>query len=81
MDVSIGPHWERFIAELVTEGRYPSAADVMREGLRLVEEREDKLRTLRTTIDTAIERGGALTDDDMEGRLRHYTEERKAGRS
>ncbi|HEY8261860.1 MAG TPA: type II toxin-antitoxin system ParD family antitoxin, partial [Methylosinus sp.] len=40
MNVSVGKHWEEFIDSLVKQGRYASATEVMREGLRLVEERE-----------------------------------------
>jgi len=38
---------------------------VVREGLRLVEEREAKLMALRTMVDTAIARGGDNTVDDL----------------
>jgi antitoxin ParD1/3/4 len=46
MNVSIGDRWESFVDELVKSGRYSSASEVMREGLRLVEERDARLKAL-----------------------------------
>ena len=65
MNVSLGERWENFVATAVEEGRYGSASEVVREGLRLVEERETKLAALRETLDKAIERGGSYTDDQV----------------
>ena len=65
MNVSLGERWEKFVATAVEEGRYGSASEVVREGLRLVEEREAKLAALRETLDKAIERGGSYTDDQV----------------
>ncbi|MFC7554757.1 type II toxin-antitoxin system ParD family antitoxin [Pseudoroseomonas wenyumeiae] len=39
MNVSIGQRWEGFVESVVRSGRYGSASEVVREGLRLVEER------------------------------------------
>jgi antitoxin ParD1/3/4 len=69
MNVSIGTRWEKFVADAVAEGRYGSASEVVREGLRLVEEREAKLKALRETIDAAIERGGSHSADDVDAAL------------
>jgi antitoxin ParD1/3/4 len=65
MNVSIGDRWERYIEELLATGRYASASEIMREGLRLVEEREKKLDALRETIEASIARGGAHSIDDV----------------
>jgi len=65
MNVSIGERWERFVETVVKSGRYSSASEVMREGLRLVEEREAKLQALRAMLDASIARGGQNTDDDL----------------
>ncbi|HBB33498.1 MAG TPA: type II toxin-antitoxin system ParD family antitoxin [Cyanobacteria bacterium UBA8803] len=46
MNVSLTPELERFVQEKVKSGRYLSASEVMREALRLMEER-DKIREWR----------------------------------
>src|SRR2546429_9763379 len=58
MNVSIGERWEQFVDQAVKAGRYGSASEVVREGLRLVEEREAKLTALRAIIDASIAAGG-----------------------
>ena len=65
MNVSIGERWEGFVEGVLKVGRYGSASEVVREGLRLVEEREVKLAALRDTLNASIARGGAQSDDDV----------------
>ena len=48
--VIIGDHFEEFIDRQVDEGRYSSASDVVRAGLRLLEEREMKIEALRAAL-------------------------------
>lgn len=69
MNLSIGDRWEGFVEKAVKSGRYASASEVVREGLRLVEEREAKLQALRETLDASIARGGRITDDELEQSL------------
>jgi antitoxin ParD1/3/4 len=69
MNVSLGDRWERFVEQTVKEGRYSSASEVVREGLRLVEEREAKLRALRATLDASIAAGGDVTDAELDQAL------------
>jgi antitoxin ParD1/3/4 len=69
MNVSIGSRWERFVGEAVKDGRYGSASEVVREGLRLVEEREANLRALRATLDASIAQGGEVNDVKLDEAL------------
>ena len=69
MNVSIGERWEKFVESTVQEGRYSSASEVVREGLRLVEEREAKLRALRETLNASIAGGGDVSDDELDAAL------------
>lgn len=45
--LSLGQHWEHFIREEVAHGRYGSASEVVRDALRLLEERKYQLAALR----------------------------------
>jgi len=65
VNVSIGDRWEKFVERAVKSGRYGSASEVVREGLRLVEEREARLRALKETLNASIAEGGSFTDDDV----------------
>ena len=60
---TIGDHYEAFVRQLVECGRYASASEVMRDGLRLLEEREQlrqiKLAALREAIREGLESGPA----------------------
>ena len=69
MNVSIGKRWEEFVEGVVQDGRYGSASEVVREGLRLVEEREAKLAALRQTIEASIAEGGARSQDEVSAAL------------
>ena len=66
MNFSIGERWERFVEHAVKAGRFGSANDVVREGLRLVEKREVRLQALRATLDASLAQGGVVTDDDLD---------------
>jgi antitoxin ParD1/3/4 len=80
VNVSIGDRWERFVEAVVKGGRYGSASEVVREGLRLVEERETKLRALRETLDRSIAEGGEVSEAELDASLAAKAEElAKAG--
>ena len=69
MNVSLGERWEKFVETTVQQGRYGSASEVVREGLRLVEEREARLSALRETLNASIAAGGDVSDDDLDAAL------------
>jgi antitoxin ParD1/3/4 len=60
---SIGDHYEAFAKKLVASGRYASVSEVLRDGLRLMEEREAlrewKLSELKKAIQEGIDSGDA----------------------
>jgi antitoxin ParD1/3/4 len=49
--VSLGVHFERFIGDRLKTGRYGNASEVVRAGLRLLEDEEMKLEALRVALD------------------------------
>jgi antitoxin ParD1/3/4 len=54
MNVSLTPELEKIVAERVTSGRYASASEVIREALRLLEQR-DQLNQLREEVRLGLE--------------------------
>ena len=48
---SLGDHFSSFIEGQIQQGRYSNASDVVRAGLRLLEDQEAKLRLLRQALD------------------------------
>jgi len=62
---SLGEHFSNFVETQVEQGRYSSASDVVRAGLRLLEEQEAKLAVLRAALMEG-EQSGASTPFDFE---------------
>ncbi len=66
MNVSMGARGQNFVERVVNGGRYGSASEVVREGLRLVGEREARLVALRATLNASIARGRKVTDEALD---------------
>lgn len=64
MNVSLTPELEAFVEAAVKSGRYASASEAVREGLRLLEEREAKLLRLKRDIEDGLASGDAGELDD-----------------
>jgi antitoxin ParD1/3/4 len=57
--VSLGDHFESFISHQIQAGRFASASEAVRAGLRLLEERETKLEVLRRVLQEGEASGSA----------------------
>ncbi len=73
--VALGNHFESFVQNSVYNGRYKNVSEVIRAGLRLLEDEENKVIALKRAIDEGIE-SGIVTDFDP---IKHL-EELKAKR-
>lgn len=65
--VSLGDHFTEFVQQQVASGRYATASDVLRAGLRLLEREEEELTWLRERIaesDADIETGRVYEIND-----------------
>jgi antitoxin ParD1/3/4 len=65
--ITLGPHFERFIAKQIASGRFNSVSEAIRAGLRLLEERETKLAALRKALTDGEESG--VADYSLHGLL------------
>ncbi|WP_320199441.1 type II toxin-antitoxin system ParD family antitoxin [Agrobacterium sp. rho-13.3] len=61
--VNLNDHFDAFIAQQIEEGRYTSASEVVRAGLRLLEEKETELAHLRTALIEGEDSGPATPFD------------------
>lgn len=61
--ISLGDHFENFIESTVSNGRFNNASEVVRAGLRLLEEEENRIQILRKAIQEGIESGRAVEFD------------------
>ena len=55
--ISLGSHFDTFIQSKISAGRYKNASKVLRAGLRLLEEEENRITALRDAIQQGIESG------------------------
>src|SRR5437879_3898232 len=56
-NIALTPHFDRFVQSKVESGRYESASEVVRDGLRLLEEREEQRQQSLGQVRQDIELG------------------------
>ena len=64
--ISLGNHFDQFIQNSISEGRFKNASEIIRAGLRLLEEEESKVIALKSAIQEGIESGIAHDFDPKE---------------
>ena len=55
--ISLGNHFDQFVQSRIKEGRFKNVSEVIRAGLRLLEEEETKVIALRNAIEEGIDSG------------------------
>ena len=60
--VSLGDHFETFVEQSIAEGRYNNASEVIRAGLRLLEEEESRFSALKNAIEEGLNSGFSRFD-------------------
>ncbi|PYP93832.1 MAG: type II toxin-antitoxin system ParD family antitoxin [Candidatus Angelobacter sp. Gp1-AA117] len=84
MNVNLGPVFDDFVAQMLKTGLYQSQSEVLREGLRLLKEREEsrKLRLLQLRKEIALgieqaDRGEFVDGDASFRRIRDKSKRQK----
>ncbi len=72
ISADLGKVLENYVGKLVEEGRYNSKSEVLREGVRLLQEREQRLAALDAAIELGmvdIRQGNTVSADEVFDRL------------
>jgi len=75
--ISIGDYFDNFIKNSISAGRYKNASEVVRAGLRLLEEEENRVIALKEAINEGI-KSGAARDFDPESHLARLKAEKSS---
>lgn len=78
ISVALGTYFENFIQSTIAQGRYNNASEVVRAGLRLLEEQESRIVALKSAIDEGLG-NGVDTEFDPEQHLRTLKSQRHNG--
>lgn len=66
--VSLGNYFDHFVENKVSQGRFRNASEVIRAGLRLLEEEENRITALKNAISEGLD-SGIATDFDPQKHL------------
>ena len=77
--ISLGNYFDQFVSSQVTVGRYKNVSEVIRAGLRLLEDEESRVITLRNEIQKGLESPRVENFDFEENLKQLKAEKRKNG--
>lgn len=75
--ITLGNHFDSFVQNRISVGRYKNASEVIRAGLRLLEEEESKVFALKQAIQEGID-SGIAEDFDPEQFLHNLKAQRSS---
>lgn len=75
--ISLGDHFDNFVSSQVSAGRYKNVSEVIRAGLRLLEDEQSKTVALRNAIQEGID-SGIAQDFDPQKYLQELKYSRKS---
>ena len=74
--ITLGNHFDDFVKSSISSGRYKNVSEVVRAGLRLLEEEENKVIALKNAIQEGLN-SPRVEDFDFDSHLKEIKEERK----
>ena len=77
--VSLGNYYENFVENNIEEGRYKNASEVIRAGLRLLEDEENKILALKNAIQKGLNSSRVENFDFDEHLTKLKSKKRKNG--
>ena len=63
--ISLGDYFDNFVQDSISKGRYKNVSEVIRAGLRLLEEEENKVSALKKAIHEGVDSGIAQDFDPI----------------
>lgn len=74
--ISLGDHFDEFVKSQVSEGRYKNVSEVIRAGLRILEDEESKTQALKAAIQKGID-SPSISNFDFKDNLKKLKQEKR----
>jgi antitoxin ParD1/3/4 len=74
--ISLGSHFDEFIKSQVSDGRYKNVSEVIRAGLRILEDEESKTKALKAAIQKGLD-SPSISDFDFKENLKKMKQEKR----
>lgn len=74
--ISLGSHFDEFIKSQVTDGRYKNVSEVIRAGLRILEDEESKTKALKAAIQKGLD-SPSISNFDFKENLKKMKQEKR----